>query len=122
MHLRTEDHSLVQQLLHAGLYEENDPRRLPNRNVWPAPSVPKARCRPASAPPPWPWSPAMSSCCARTALGRHARVGMEQLLAASQRPDEWIQRMVGRVVSSGNPHQDNLSALTVWICPRDTND
>ena len=33
MHLRTEDHSLVQQLLHAGLYEENDPRRLPNRNV-----------------------------------------------------------------------------------------
>ena len=47
---------------------------------------------------------------------------MEQLLAASQRPDEWIQRMVGRVVSSGNPHQDNLSALTVWICPRDTND
>src|SRR5256885_16794873 len=31
MHLRTEDHSLVQQLLHAGLYEENDPRRLPNR-------------------------------------------------------------------------------------------
>jgi hypothetical protein len=47
---------------------------------------------------------------------------MEQLLAASQRPDEWIQRMVGRVVSSGNPHQDNLSALTVWICPRETND
>ena len=123
MHLRTEDHSLVPQLLHAGLYEENDPRRLPNRNVLAGAIGAEGQVPPSirSAAVALEPGDVFLLCSDGLWEGMHESE-MEQLLAASQRPDEWIQRMVGRVVSSGNPHQDNLSALTVWICPRDTND
>jgi hypothetical protein len=45
---------------------------------------------------------------------------MEQALQAAERPDVWLQDMAGAVRSKGRPHQDNLSALAVWVSANPT--
>jgi serine/threonine protein phosphatase PrpC len=120
VHLRTQDHSIVQQLLHAGLYEEEDPRRLPNRNVLAGAIGAEGQV------PPTVRSDALALeagdvflLCSDGLWEDLHESEMEALLARSQHPDEWIQRMVGHLAALGNPHQDNLSALAVWIQARE---
>lgn len=123
MHFRTEDHSVVQLLLHAGVYDESDPRLLPNRNVLAGAIGAEGQVPPSVLPE----ALALESgdvflLCSDGLWEDLHESEMEALLADCLRPDEWIGLMVERVVAKGKAHQDNASALAVWICPREAND
>ncbi len=123
MHLRTQDHSIVQQLLHAGLYADQDPRRLPNRNVLAGAvgaqgQVPPTVCTDALALEPGD----VFLLCSDGLWEDLHESQMEALLACSRNPDEWVQRMVEQVEALNKPHQDNLSALAVWVRARETDE
>nr|KAJ8743916.1 serine/threonine-protein phosphatase [Delftia sp. PS-11] len=123
VHVCTQDHSIVQQLLHAGLYEEADPRRLPNRNVLAGAIGAEGQVPPTVRADALVLEPGdVFLLCSDGLWEDLHETQMESLLARSRHPDEWIQRMVEHVASLGNPHQDNLSALTAWVQARETNE
>jgi len=120
MRLRTQDHSLMQQLVHAGVYKD-DPRNLPNRNVLAGAIGAEGQVPPTIQADAMALEPGdVFLLCSDGLWEGLPESEMEQLLSASHGPDEWIQRMTARVISANNSHQDNLSALTVWICPHET--
>jgi serine/threonine protein phosphatase PrpC len=121
VHRMTEDHSVVQQLLQAGIYRNEDPRRLPNRHV-----LAGAVGAESQVPP--------------TVLGDAAELHrgdvlmlcsdglwenllepeMEAALAQADGPEDWLESMLAMLQSKAKAHQDNCSALTVWVLDKDT--
>ncbi len=112
----TEDHSVVQQLLHAGIYAKSDPRSLPNRSVL------AGAVGAESQVPPTVLHESMELqegdaflLCSDGLWENLLESDMENALQTSERPDTWLRNMTGSVMTQGRPHQDNLSALAVWV-------
>lgn len=117
VHLRTEDHSVVQQLLDAGVYQAGDDvRHLPNRNVL------AGAIGAEGLVPPTVLSQALELrsgdaflLCSDGLWENLLEADMEEMLQQSPRPDGWINQMLGRVLSMQRQNQDNLSAMAIWI-------
>lgn len=123
MHLRTQDHSIVQQLLHAGLYAGQDPRHLPNRNVLAGAVGAQGQVPPTVNADALALEPGDVFLLCSDGLWEDLHESqMEELLACSHHPDEWVQRMVEQVEGLNKPNQDNLSALAVWVRARETDE
>ncbi|CAM3417675.1 PP2C family protein-serine/threonine phosphatase [Paracidovorax anthurii] len=116
VHQITEDHSVVQQLLHAGVYRNEDPRRLPNRSVLAGAIGAESQI------PPTVLSKAVDLAAGDAFLlcsdglweGLHEEQ-MESALRHSQTPQEWLEHMEAAVRAQGKSYQDNFSALAVWV-------
>lgn len=120
VHCMTEDHSVVQQLLHAGVYQKQDLRQLPNRNVL------AGAIGAHSQVPPTVLGQAMELedgdaflLCSDGLWENLQEADMEASLRESDRPDVWLEQMVARVTAAGKPNQDNLSALALWASCND---
>lgn len=117
VYLRTEDHSVVQQLLDAGVYRAGDDvRRLPNRNVLAGAVGTEGLVPPTVVPQALQLqSGDVFLLCSDGLWENLIELEMEKLLAQSDRPDEWVDRMINQVLSIQRQNQDNLSALALWI-------
>lgn len=116
MRSRTEDHSLIQQLLDAGLYEETDVRKLHNRNLLAGAVGAEGQVPPSILPKALALEPGDVFLLCSDGLWENLHESeMQELLTACTRPDDWIHQMLEKIAALGKPHQDNLSALTVWI-------
>ena len=117
----TEDHSVVQQLLHAGIYANGDPRSLPNRSVLAGAVGAESQVPPTVLHDSMELmeGDAFLLCSDGLWENLHETV-METALQTSERPDGWLQEMANAVLSKGHPHQDNLSALAVWVSANHT--
>ncbi len=116
VHLITEDHSVVQQLRHAGVYKDEDLRGLPNRSVL------AGAIGAESQVPPTVLQEAMDLregdvflLCTDGLWENVLESEMEALLADSESPDIWLERMAQCALAKGKPNQDNLSAFAVWV-------
>jgi len=112
----TEDHSVVQQLLHAGVYRNEDPRRLPNRSVLAGAIGAESQIPPTVLPRPVELAAgdAFLLCSDGLWEGLHDEQ-MESTLRHSQSPQEWLEQMEAAVRAQARSYQDNFSALAVWI-------
>lgn len=120
LHRITEDHSLVQQLLHAGIYQKDDLRQLPNRSVL------SGAIGAHSQVPPTVLGEAMALeagdaflLCSDGLWENLQEADMEAALCAADRPDAWLEQMVASVLAAGKPNQDNLSAMALWVTLED---
>ncbi|MBK9235435.1 MAG: serine/threonine-protein phosphatase [Rhodoferax sp.] len=120
VHRMTEDHSLVQQLLHAGIYQKDDLRQLPNRSVL------SGAIGAHSQVPPTVLGEAIALeagdaflLCSDGLWENLQEADMEAALSAADRPDAWLQQMVASVLAAGKPNQDNLSAHALWVTLED---
>ena len=116
----TEDHSLVQQLLHAGVYAKQDLRQLPNRSVL------AGAIGAESQVPPTVLGQAMDLedgdvflLCSDGLWENLREADMEAALNVAERPDTWLEHMTASVMAGGKPNQDNLSALALWVSSED---
>jgi PPM family protein phosphatase len=116
VHRITEDHSVVQQLRQAGLYNGQDLRSLPNRSVL------AGAIGAQSQVPPSVLQEAVSLqegdailMCSDGLWENVLEAEMESMLAESEAPDVWLDRMAQFVTAKGKAHQDNLSAFAVWV-------
>ncbi|GKS84357.1 MULTISPECIES: protein phosphatase 2C domain-containing protein [unclassified Acidovorax] len=118
VHRMTEDHSVVQQLLHAGVYRNEDPRDLPNRSVLAGAIGAESQI------PPTVLSKAVDLVAGDAFLlcsdglweGIHED-DMEEALRLSQNPEDWLEHMEATLRAQGKPHQDNFSAFAIWVSP-----
>lgn len=121
VHRMTEDHSVVQQLLHAGLYANGDPRSLPNRSVLAGAVGAESQVPPTVLHESMELTGGDAFLLCSDGLWENLHESaMEQALQAAERPDVWLQDMAEAVRSKGRPHQDNLSALAVWVSTNQT--
>lgn len=116
VHHVTEDHSVVQQLRHAGVYKDEDLRGLPNRSVL------AGAIGAESQVPPTVLQEALELregdvflLCSDGLWENVLESEMEAALADSEAPDLWLDRMAQDVLAKGKAHQDNLSAVAVWV-------
>jgi PPM family protein phosphatase len=116
VHRMTEDHSVVQQLLHAGMYANSDPRSLPNRNVLAGAVGAESQVPPTVLHEPMELLEGDAFLLCSDGLWENLHeTAMEDALHASDRPDVWLQNMAIAVNAQSRPHQDNLSAFAVWV-------
>jgi len=116
----TQDHSVVQQLRKAGLYQDEDLRQLPHRNVL------VGAVGADSQVPPSVLQQAVDLhagdaflLCTDGLWDRLDEPAMEAALKHCPSPAVWLERMAKAVLAAEHPDQDNLSALAVWIAPGD---
>ena len=116
----TQDHSVVQQLRKAGLYQDEDLRRLPHRNML------VGAVGADSQVPPSVLQQAVDLhagdaflLCSDGLWDRLDEPAMEAALKRCPSPAVWLDRMAQSVLAADKPDQDNLSALAVWIAPGD---
>lgn len=116
VHRVTEDHSVVQQLLHAGIYRQEDPRHLPNRNVL------AGAIGAESQVPPTVLSQALELyegdaflLCSDGLWETLHESHMEEALAHSATPDSWLEAMAASIRKKSKSNQDNFSAIAVWV-------
>ena len=116
----TQDHSVVQQLRKAGLYQDEDLRRLPHRNML------VGAVGADSQVPPSVLQQAVDLhagdaflLCSDGLWDRLDEPAMEAALKRCPSPAVWLERMAQSVLAADKPDQDNLSALAVWIAPGD---
>lgn len=120
VHRMTEDHSVVQQLLQAGLYRNEDPRRLPNRHVL------AGAVGAQSQVPPTVLGDATElvggdvlMLCSDGLWESLLECEMEAALAQAEGPEDWLESMLATLKAKAKAHQDNCSALTVWVSDND---
>lgn len=112
----TEDHSVVQQLQHAGMYPNEDLRTLPNRNVLAGAVGAQSQVPPTVLRESMDLQPGDAFLLCSDGLWENLReVEMEAALAEADRPDAWLQSMTDAATAKARNAQDNISGLAVWI-------
>jgi serine/threonine protein phosphatase PrpC len=112
----TEDHSVVQQLRQAGLYTNEDLRTLPNRSVLAGAIGAESQVPPSVLKEAVDLQEGDAILICSDGLWENiVESEMEAMLADSEAPDAWLDRMAQFVMSKGRANQDNLSAFAVWV-------
>jgi serine/threonine protein phosphatase PrpC len=120
VHRITEDHSLVQQLRHAGLYADQDLRTLPNRSVLAGAIGAESQVPPSVLQEAVELQEGDAILMCSDGLWENiVEAEMESMLADSESPDIWLDQMARFVMAKGKAHQDNLSAFAVWVSSND---
>lgn len=117
---RTQDHSLVQQLLEAGLYREEETRHLPNRSVL------AGAIGATSQVPPTVLAQAVTLepgdallLCSDGWWEALDDADMQRALQESATPEVWLDAMAEAIRARNTVHQDNFSALALWVSAND---
>ena len=118
VHQLTEDHSMVQQLLQAGVYQDSDPRDLPNRSVLAGAIGADSQVPPSVLSDAVELRAGDSLLLCTDGLWENLReTEMEGFLDNSDTPAHWLEQMKQSILGAQKPNQDNFSAIALWIEP-----
>lgn len=118
VHRLTEDHSMVQQLLQAGIYQGSDPRDLPNRSVLAGAVGADSQVPPSVLSDAVDLQVGDALLLCTDGLWENLRESeMEGLLASSSTPSHWLTLMKQSILNAHKPNQDNFSAIALWVEP-----
>lgn len=114
----TEDHSLVQQLVQAGIYAGMDTSKLPNRSVL------SGAIGAHSQVPPTVQSQAVDLAvgdalllCSDGLWESLSVSDIETSLRTAQDAQAWLQALADKVTAQAKSNQDNYSAMAIWVRP-----
>jgi serine/threonine protein phosphatase PrpC len=117
---RTQDHSLVQQLLEAGLYREDETRHLPNRSVLAGAIGASSQVPPTVLAQPIALAPGDAFLlCSDGWWEALEDAEMQHALQASASAEAWLDTMAEAIRARRTSHQDNFSALALWVSAND---
>jgi serine/threonine protein phosphatase PrpC len=120
VHQMTEDHSMVQQLLQAGIYRNKDPRDLPNRSMLAGAIGADSQVPPSVLGEPVELQIGDALLLCSDGLWESLReTDMERCLEGSSNISLWLVQMKELILAQKNPNQDNFSALVVWVGAND---
>lgn len=120
VHQLTEDHSMVQQLLHAGIYRNEDPRDLPNRSMLAGAIGADSQVPPSVLGDAVELQAGDVLLLCSDGLWENLReADMERCLATSSNTAHWLAQMKNMILAQQKANQDNFSAIAVWVEPND---
>ena len=116
----TEDHSMVQQLLLAGIYKGEDPRDLPNRSMLAGAIGADSQVPPSVLDDAVQLEAGDALLLCSDGLWENLRdAELEHCLASSANAAQWLDHMKALIQAQQKPNQDNFSAISVWIGSND---
>ena len=112
----TLDHSMVQQLLQAGIYRGEDPRDLPNRNMLAGAIGADSQVPPSILNTPMEMQAGDAFLLCSDGLWENVRDHeLEATLQNSDNPSRWLDALKQLIFALKKPNQDNFSAIALFV-------